>query len=162
MAARNDIAGVVGVVALVATVAVVGGVGGDFRSAWYRDLRKPAWQPSGRTIGTVWSGLYTALAAAGALLWLRRRRAGPEIAPLFIAQSVLNAAWTPLFTRARRLDLATVDCAALAVVNGRLMASAWRTSRPAACLLFPYFLWTCFATFLSWTLYRLNFERPAR
>jgi translocator protein len=153
---RADVLGVVGVVAVTAAVAVIGGGGGDFRSDWYARLRKPSWQPSGRTIGTVWSVLYVTIATSGSLLWVRRRRAGVALAPLFIAQSVLNAAWTPLFTRARRLDLAVADCAALAAVNAALIVSAWRTSRPASALLVPYAAWTAFATFLSWTIYVLN------
>ena len=158
---RKNVCGIAGVFALTAAVAVVGGLAGDFRSQWYRELRKPSWQPSGATIGTVWSILYTEIAIAGSLLWVRRSRAGREVAPLFVAQSLLNAAWTPLFTRARRLDLATVDCAALTAVNATLVASALRASRPAGLLLFPYLVWTGFATFLSWTLYRLN-GGPAR
>ena len=155
---RKNACGVVGAFALTAAAAVVGGLAGDFRSGWYRDLRKPTWQPSGATIGTVWSILYTEIAIAGSLLWVHRRRAGREVGPLFVAQSLLNAAWTPLFTRARRLDLATVDCAALTAVNAGLVASSLRTSRVAGLLLFPYLVWTGFATFLSWTLYRLNRE----
>ena len=155
---RKNICGIVGAFALTAAAAVVGGLAGDFRSEWYRDLRKPSWQPSAATIGTVWSILYTEIAIAGSLLWVRRSRAGREIGPLFVAQSLLNAAWTPLFTRARRLDLATMDCAALVVVNTGLVTSASRASRLAGLLLFPYLVWSGFATFLSWTLYRLNRE----
>jgi translocator protein len=73
-----------------------------------------------------------------------------------LSQSLLNAAWTPLFTRARRLDLAAAECATLTVVNACLVISAWRVRRPAALLLVPYLVWTAFATFLSWTIYRLN------
>lgn len=155
---RKNGVGIFGAFALTAAVAVVGGLAGDFRSQWYRELHKPSWQPSGATIGTVWSILYTEIALAGALLWVRRSRAGREVGALFIAQSVLNAAWTPLFTRAQRLDLATADCAALTAVNVGLVVSASRASRLAGLLLFPYLVWSGFATFLSWTLYRLNRE----
>jgi len=103
---RRDVLGVLAVVGLTTAVAVVGGAAGDFGSRWYAELRKPAWQPSGATIGTVWSVLYVSIAAAGSMLWLRRRRAGPELATLFVTQSLLNAAWTLLFTRAKRPDLA--------------------------------------------------------
>lgn len=143
-------------VGLTTAVAVVGGAAGDFRSKWYADLRKPAWQPSGATIGAVWSVLYAAIATAGSVLWVQRRRAGRRVAMLFIAQSVLNAAWTVLFTRAKSPALATADCAALTAVNAGLVASAWRARPLAAALLLPYLLWTAFATFLSWTIYRLN------
>ena len=156
---RTDILGVLAVVGLTAAVAVVGGAAGDFRSKWYADLRKPAWQPSGAAIGAIWSVLYVTIATAGSLLWLQRRRATPAIATLFMAQSVLNAAWTVLFTRAKSPALATADSAALTAVNVGLVGSAWSVRRLAAVLLVPYLLWTTFATFLSWTIYRLNSSR---
>ena len=155
---RKNLCGIVGAFALTAAVAVVGGLAGDFRSQWYSELRKPRWQPSGATIGRIWSILYTEIAVAGSLLWVRRSHVGREVGPLFVMQSLLNAAWTPLFTRARRLDLATLDCAALVAVNTGLVVSASRASRLAGLLLLPYLVWSGFATFLSWTLYRLNGE----
>lgn len=100
--------------------------------------------------------LYLSIATSGSLLCVRRRRAGGALAPLFATQSILNAAWTPLFTRAKRLDLAVADWGALTAANAGLVASAWRISPPAALLLVPYLLWAAFATFLSWTIYRLN------
>ena len=153
---RRDILGVLAVVGLTAAVAVIGGAAGDFRSKWYADLRKPAWQPSGAAIGAIWSVLYVTIATAGSLLWLQRRRATPAIATLFMAQSLLNAAWTVLFTRAKSPALAAGDSAALTAVNVGLVASAWSVRRLAAVLLVPYLVWTAFATFLSWTVYRLN------
>ena len=158
-ARERDVIGVLAVVGLTAAVAVVGGAAGDFRSRWYTELRKPAWQPPGAAIGAIWSLLYVSIATAGSLLWLRRGRAHPAVAPLFVAQSVLNAAWTVLFTRAKSPALATADCAALTAVNAGLVACAWPVWRPAALLLVPYTLWTAFATFLSWTIYRLNAPR---
>lgn len=136
--------------------AVVGGVSGDFRSDWYDGLRKPKWQPSGSVIGSVWTVLYATIATAGAMLWLRRPWRSRLLPALFVTQWVLNAAWTPLFTRARRLDLATTDCAALAATNAALVAVSWPVSRPAAVLLIPYTAWSAFATYLSWTIQRLN------
>src|SRR5579859_2011819 len=156
---RADLLGVLGVVGLTAGVAAVGGAAGDFRSKWYAELRKPAWQPSGAAIGAVWSALYVAIATAGSLLWLQRRRASPAVATLFVAQSVLNAAWTVLFTRAKAPALAAADSAALTAVNVGLIASAWSVRRLAAVILVPYLVWTGFATFLSWTIYRLNSSR---
>jgi benzodiazapine receptor len=158
---RADILGVLAVVGLTTGVAVVGGAAGDFRSKWYAELRKPAWQPSGAAIGAVWSVLYVTIATAGSLLWLRRRRASPAVAILFVAQAVLNAAWTVLFTRAKSPALAAGDSAALTAVNVGLVGSAWSVRRLAAVLLIPYLLWTAFATFLSWTIYRLN-SSPAK
>jgi translocator protein len=146
-----------GAVVLTLAAAAVGGATGDFRSSWYESLKKPSWQPSGRTIGTVWSILYPMIATAGARLSRRRDRPGGDVAiGLFLTQLVLNAAWTPLFTRAHALRLATVECGALAAVNAALVARAARIDRGAAALLVPYAVWTGFATFLSGTVARLN------
>jgi tryptophan-rich sensory protein len=147
------------VVGLTFAAAVTGGVTGDFESRWYARLRKPRWQPSGRTIGLIWSIIYPTILVSGTLLWLRRGRGVSLVAILFVAQSALNAAWPLLFTRARMLGAATIECAVLAAVNVLLIATAWRVRRSAALLLVPYAGWTAFATFLTWTIQRLNHQR---
>ena len=157
---RTDLLGIAAIVGATLSVAVIGGVAGDFRSDWYGRLRKPRWQPSGGVIASIWTGLYVSIAVSGGMLWLRRRKAGSALPGLFAAQWILNAAWTPLFTRARRLDLATLDCAALAITNAALLVVAWPVSRRATLLLVPYTAWSAFATFLSWTIYKLNRDEP--
>ena len=149
--------GAAGVLGLTLAAAAVGGATGDFKSTWYEGLKKPAWQPSGRTIGTVWSVLYPMIGAAGVRLWRRRDEpGGGPVLGLFLTQLVLNAAWTPLFTRARALRLATAECGVLAAVNATLVVRAAEVDRGAAALLLPYTLWTGFATFLSGTVASLN------
>ena len=158
MTIRRDAAvRVAAALGLTLAAAAVGGATGDFRSRWYQELRKPAWQPSGRTIGTVWSVLYPLIGVAGALLFARSERSEARAARgLFLLQLVLNAAWTPLFTRARALRLATVECGVLTGVNAALVVRAWRVRPLAGALLLPYAAWTAFATFLSGTVARLN------
>jgi translocator protein len=132
----------------------------DFQSGWYRRLRKPAWQPSGRTIGWVWSGLYALIAASGTVLWTGRNPGRSRLLPvLFVAQYALNLAYAPLLTRARSLRLATLDSTLLFVTVAALVRTAWPVRRLAAALLLPYLAWTGFATFLSWRVLRLNRPR---
>jgi translocator protein len=154
---RANLAGVVGAAALMAAVAAAGGASGDFRSDWYMRLRKPRWQPPGAAIGAVWSVLYTLTAISGGLLWARRRdpRARPLLG-LFVIQALLNAAFTPLLTRARSPELAAADSAALGLTVAALTAVAWPVRRSAAVLLLPYVAWTGFATFLSYRIVTLN------
>ena len=148
----------IGIAALTAAVAALGSRTGDFESRWYRQLRKPAWQPSGRTIGLVWTGLYALTATSGGLLAARRPGGGRGrlIAGLFGLQYALNAAFTPIFTRRRDLALATVDSGMLCATVAALSAVSWSVRRSASLLLLPYVAWTAFATFLSATLLRLN------
>lgn len=154
---RADLIGILAIVALTVLTAVAGSVSGDFTSAWYRALRKPPWQPSGRVIGAVWTVLYTFTAVSGSLLWRDRdRRAARRLGWLFGVQYGLNLAFTPLFTRGRALTAATVDCALLTATVAALLVRAWPVSRAAALLLAPYALWGAFATVLSWRLRQLN------
>ena len=154
---RGDVLGLTGIAVLTAAAAGLGGATGDFRSRWYRDLRKPEWQPPAGAIAAAWSVLYPTVATAGSLLWTRRREPGFALpAGLFGAQLALNAAWTPLFTRGRRLRLAAAECALLTGVNAGFAASARRVSPAAAALFIPYTAWTAFATYLTWSIARLN------
>jgi benzodiazapine receptor len=145
------------VAAVTTATALAGSLTGDFESSWYRQLRKPSWQPSGRTIGLVWASLY-ALTAISAALLLQAPRRGPRrlLGGLFGLQYLLNAAFTPILTRRRDLALATADSALLWATLSSLAGLSWRVRRAATLLLLPSVVWTALATFLSWTLWRQN------
>jgi tryptophan-rich sensory protein len=150
------------IVGVTVATAGVGGVGGDFSSSWYGALRKPRWQPSGGVIGAVWSFLYALIALALTLLFrTEAARRDRRLLALAGVQYLLNAAFTPLLTRARSLSLATIDCALLATVVIALTRQAWPRHRLAAALLVPYALWSSFATLLSLRLKLLNPGAPA-
>ena len=156
-----DRVGILAIVAVTAFTAAVGSVSGDFTSGWYRALRKPSWQPSGRVIGTVWSVLYTLTATSASLLWRERdQRTARRLGWLFGVQYGLNLAFTPLFTRRHALTAATVDCALLTGTVMALIVRAWPVRRAAAVLLAPYALWSAFATVLSWRIRQLNRRTP--
>ena len=71
----------------VAAIAFCNGVGGGTAvlagsgdTPWYRELEKPDWTPSGKTIGAVWTALYTLMGVSLAILW-RRRHDDPDAKP---------------------------------------------------------------------------------
>lgn len=124
---------------------------------WYAQLNKPSWNPPGWLFGPVWTVLYVMMAVAAWMIW---RRGGWRVQQLplglFLAQLALNALWTPLFFGLHRPDLALMDIVALwfgIVVTIVVFA---RVHRVAAALLAPYLAWVSFATFLNFTLWRLN------
>ena len=87
----------------VAATAAIGGVAADPGSAWYRRLRKPRWQPPPPAYALVWTPLYVTIAYAGARALTRAQsRDHSQLAGGLILDLALNAAWTPLFFRARR------------------------------------------------------------
>lgn len=124
---------------------------------WYAALRKPAWNPPGWVFGPVWSALYTMMALAAWLAWksggfTAQRRA----LALFLAQLVLNAAWTPLFFGMHLPGVAFAEILLLWLAIAATLLAFWPVSRVAAWLLVPYLAWVSFAAVLNGTLWRLN------
>ena len=144
-------------VGAVAATAAIGGVAADPGSAWYRSLRKPRWQPPPPAYALVWTPLYVTIAYAAARALTRAQiRDRRRLAGRLILDLALNAAWTPLFFRARRPRAALAEIACLNIANVLLIRQTWRTDRTAATLLVPYAGWTAFATALNAEIVRLN------
>ena len=124
---------------------------------WYAQLQKPSWNPPGWVFGPVWTALYAMMGVAAWMIW---RRGGFRVQrlplALFLAQLALNAAWTPLFFGLHQPGLAFLDIALLWLAIIATIAAFWRVQRTAAALLVPYLAWVSFATFLNFTIWRLN------
>lgn len=134
---------------------------------WHAALTKPSWNPPNWIFGPVWTFLYLSMAVAAWLVWKESglgaaagpSAAGPSAAvPLafFVAQLVLNAAWSWLFFGLHRMDLALIDIIALLVLIVITCVLFWRVSTIAGLLFVPYILWVTFAAALNVALWRLN------
>ncbi|WP_089158343.1 TspO/MBR family protein [Micromonospora sp. NBS 11-29] len=134
--------------------AAIGGLGVRGTSAEYRSLEQPAWAPPSWLFGPVWTLLYALIAVAGWLVW-RRVGFGPAIWA-WVAQLVLNAAWTPLFFGAGRYGLAFAEIVVLWLAIGVTVALFRRVSRPATLLMLPYWAWVTFAAALNFAIWRMN------
>lgn len=124
---------------------------------WYASLHKPSWNPPGWVFGPVWTLLYTMMAVAAWLVWRRgglRQQRWPL--SLFLAQLVLNAAWTPLFFGLHRPGLALVDIVLLWLALVATITAFRRVHRGAGWLLVPYLAWVSFAAVLNFVLWRMN------
>lgn len=121
---------------------------------WYGALKKPDWNPPSWVFGPAWGILYTLMAVAAWLVWKRVRFSRPLV-PYFV-QLVLNAAWTPVFFAAHRVDLALVVIIALWVMILVTLVSFRRVSMNAGLLFVPYLAWVTFATCLNYTIWKLN------
>jgi len=97
------------------------------------------------------------IAYAGARALARAQsRDRSQLAGGLILDLAFNAAWTPLFFRARRPRAALAEIACLDIANVLLIRQTWRADRTAAVLLLPCAGWTAFATALKAELVRLN------
>lgn len=122
--------------------------------AWYAALNTPEWNPPPWIFGPVWTILYLMMAVAAWLVW---KHDGWRRALMFyFIQLALNAAWTPIFFGAHELGWALVEIVALwFAILGTLLAFL-RINKPAGWILAPYLAWVSFATFLNFTLWRMN------
>ncbi len=122
--------------------------------AWYVALSKPSWNPPAWIFGPAWTLLYTLMAIAAWLVWKHDGWRRPLM--LYFVQLVLNAAWTPIFFGAHQLGWALVAIIALWLAILLTMLSFRRVNKVAGWLFAPYLAWVTFATFLNFTLWRLN------
>ncbi len=139
----------------VALMAGAAATGSQFRSgAWYMALVKPSWTPPGWLFAPVWTVLYVMIAIAGWLAW----RAGGLARPtaFWLAQLVLNAAWSWAMFGRNHIGLALADIAMLWLAIGAFIWSAWPVSRAAALLFVPYWAWVSFSSALNFAIYRLT------
>lgn len=147
--------------AAVLACAVAGGVATDPSSEWYRRLDLPSWQPPPSTFGLVWTPLYAALAgaSASAITAFEDDEKADQARRYWAALGInlaLNAGWSAVFFRARRLDLATVTAALLTASSADLARRAGSAGRGHAVVLAPYAGWCGFATVLTGAIARLN------
>ena len=149
---------IVAFLVFLAASAAVASSGIVFRPGrWYADLNHPSWRPPNALFGPVWLVLYIMIATSGWLVWREAGLAGAAVPLLvFALQLVLNAAWSWLAFERRRLDLASLDMAALWLAIVANIAVFQPISATAAWLLVPYLAWVSFALALNVKLWRLN------
>jgi len=135
-----------------------GFVGSRFTpSQWYEQLVKPTWTPPNAVFAPVWSVLYIMMGISAWLVW-RRGDFNQVVTPLtlFIVQLVLNALWSYFFFGLHRPALALFDIVVLSIVIIFTMVMFWRVSPLAGALFIPYLAWVTFASFLNFSIWRLN------
>jgi translocator protein len=121
---------------------------------WYASLRKPSWNPPSWLFGPVWTVLYISMATAAWMVW---RRVGSRRAlDLYAVQLALNAAWTPIFFGLKMPALAFAEILFLLAAVIATALAFGKAHRVAGLLFVPYVAWVAFATFLNFTLWRLN------
>ncbi len=151
-----------GVIAAI-TVVLVLGVGGWMTTIdqWYRDLRKPTWNPPDWVFGPAWTVILGLAGWSAVLAWNQAADVAGQrfILALFGINIVLHMLWSPLFFNLRRPDWALIEIPFLWLSILALIVAVWPASRLAGWLLVPYLLWVSFAAFLNFTIVRMN--RPA-
>jgi tryptophan-rich sensory protein len=144
-----------------ASVAVLtaglGGLATDL-SPWYYALQQPPWKPPDWMFGPVWTLIYTLTAASAVLAWeaCPSRSQRRLLLLAFLANALLNIAWSWLFFTLRRPDWARIESVVLIASVALLILLAGRQRPLAGWLLLPYLLWVSFAGWLNCSVVRLN------
>lgn len=125
---------------------------------WYRDLRKPSWQPPNWAFGPAWTIILGLAAWSAAIAWTAAPDAGTrrDVILLFVTNAVFHFLWSPLFFRLRRPDWALIEVVFLWASLVALVVGLWPISHFASILIWPYLAWVSFASFLNYTIVRLN------
>ena len=148
-------------VIIAAAVAIfLGGFGGLMTpiGGWYKNLRKPSWQPPDWLFGPAWTVILGLAAWSAVIAW----NAAPDHAArasviiLFATNALCHGLWSPLFFRARRPDWALIEVVFLWASLVALVVGLWPISHRASLLILPYLLWVSFAAFLNLAIVRLN------
>lgn len=127
---------------------------GSMPGAWYIGLNKPVWNPPSWLFGPAWTLLYTLMAVAAWLVW--KRVGFSRSLGLYFVQLAFNAAWTPIFFGAHQLGWALIEILIMWIMILLTLLSFSRVNPTAGWLFAPYLAWVSFASFLNFTLWRLN------
>ncbi|MGG3139794.1 TspO/MBR family protein [Bacillus subtilis] len=124
---------------------------------WYNSLKKPDWTPSGTAIGIIWAILFALISLSAAIVYAAFSFKGAKSFWFtLLINYVLNQAFSYFQFTQKNLLAASLDCLLVAITAIVLLIIAKKYSRTASYLLLPYFLWSAFATFLSFTINSIN------
>ncbi len=138
-------------------IAMIGGASTEV-GPWYESLRFPSWRPPNWLFGPAWTLIYIFTVASAVIAWDRAPDAADHewLLLLFAINAMLNIAWSPLFFKLRRPDWALIEVAFLWLSILALVHATFSIAPLAGWLMTPYFAWVTFASYLNFTMVRLN------
>lgn len=128
---------------------------------WYVTLNKPAWNPPPWLFAPVWTVLYILMSVAAWQVWsvpegeLPSGRRSAALA-IYFGQLILNGLWSWLFFGFHRINLALYEILVLLLMIVGTTILFFRAKKSAGWLMVPYLAWVAFASFLTFTLHRMN------
>lgn len=130
----------------------------DSLDTWYAGLQRPWFAPPNWLFGPVWTALYILMGIAAGMVW-NEFPANPHARLalwLFVAQLLLNAAWSFIFFSLHRMVFALVEMGVLWVLIILCMFAMARVRKASAWLMVPYISWVSFAYILNAAYVNLN------
>jgi benzodiazapine receptor len=148
------------IIAAILWAVILGGAGGALTTIgpWYRNLKKPTWQPPDWLFGPAWTLILGLAAWAAILAWngATDDAARQAIIVLYGINFVLHLLWSPLFFTFRRPDWSLIEVVFLWASVLALCIGLRPFSELASWLIVPYLIWVSFASILNLAIVRLN------
>lgn len=113
------------------------------RISWYHSLPLSPLTPPDYTFGIVWTALYFMMAISAFLVW------GKTSPRFFVLQLICNGLWSFVFFYLHAPKSALAVIGALLFFLFLTIKQFYKTSKIAAYLLIPTFLWCLFAFYLN-------------
>jgi translocator protein len=136
----------------------VGGFSGfltaDAIQNYYLALNKPSWNPPNWIFGPVWTTLYIMMGVAVGIVW--QKSSNKKAITLFGIQLLLNFFWSLIFFKWQSPRFALIEIILMLTAIFLTIISFKKINTTAAYLMVPYACWVSFATFLNFTIWRLN------
>ncbi|WP_373491585.1 TspO/MBR family protein [Parasphingorhabdus sp.] len=148
------------IIAAIVWAVLLGAAGGLLTDigSWYRDLKKPSWQPPDWLFGPAWT-IILGLAAWAAILSWDQANSESEQATLiavYATNFLFHLLWSPLFFKYQRPDWALVEVIFLWLSVVAMLYVTWNFDPLAGAMILPYFLWVSFASVLNAKIVQLN------
>ncbi len=127
---------------------------------WYKSLRKSKLNPPDWLFPVAWTVLYVLIGLAGAIAW--HSSMAFWLMAAWFSQLVFNGAWSIVFFRWKRPQEGFVVVIGLVLSVVAFIVLAWPVERTAALLFMPYAAWGMFASYLNFSIIRLNPQYATR
>lgn len=114
----------------------------------YKSLKKPSWFPPGYAFGIAWTIIYILFA----LSWYRV----PKLNYIYLLNLLFNVLWCFVFFYKNMYNTAFYILLTLNVILLAQIGLVYRVDSISAYMLIPYLIWTCFASYLNYSINDLN------
>lgn len=122
----------------------------------YATLNKPPGSPPAMLFSVVWTILYILMGISAYLIYVSDSPKKKDALFIYVAQLVLNIAWSVIFFNLREYWLAFVWIVALWMSIYTMIKVYYEIDKRAAYLQIPYLLWVTYAAYLTLGIYYLN------
>ncbi|WP_316822777.1 TspO/MBR family protein [Pedobacter gandavensis] len=125
---------------------------------WYPSLAKPSFNPPDSLFPPVWTCIFILMGISSYLVWQKRAQIVhfPRTIAVYAIQLLLNIMWSFLFFYAKSPGAALFEIAFLLMAILVNAVMFYKIDKTAGLLFIPYFLWVCFASVLTYSIFSLN------